>query len=71
MDMNLSKLQEKVEHRGAWCITVHGVTESDTTVQLATEQQFWVGYQQISEITIALPTKPDSWKGNTSFLTYP
>ena len=39
MDMNLSKLQEKVEHRGAWCITVHGVTESDTTVQLATEKQ--------------------------------
>ena len=42
MDMNLSKLQEIVEDRGAWCITVHGVTESDTIVQLATEQ-FWVG----------------------------
>ena len=34
MDMNLSKLQEIVEDRGAWCITVHGVTESDTIVQL-------------------------------------
>ena len=41
-DMNLNKLQEIVEDRGAWCITVHGVTESDTIVQLATEQ-FWVG----------------------------
>ena len=28
MDMNLSKLQETVEDRGAWC-AIHGVTESD------------------------------------------
>ena len=28
-DMNLSKLQEIVEDRGAWCATVHGVTELD------------------------------------------
>ena len=25
MDMNLSKLQEIVKDRGAWCATVHGV----------------------------------------------
>ena len=31
MDMNLSKLLEIVEDRGAWCATVHKVTESDTT----------------------------------------
>ena len=31
MDMNLSKLQEVVEDRGAWHATVHGITESDTT----------------------------------------
>ena len=31
MDMNLNKLQEIVEDRGAWSAIVHGVTESDTT----------------------------------------
>ena len=30
MDMNLSKLQEIVEHRGAWCAAAHGVTKSWT-----------------------------------------
>ena len=28
MDMNLSKRQEIMEDRGAWCATVHGVTKS-------------------------------------------
>jgi len=30
MDMNLSKLQEIVENRGAWHATIHGVTKSQT-----------------------------------------
>ena len=29
-DMNLSKLQEIVQDRGAWCAAVHGVTKSWT-----------------------------------------
>ena len=30
MDMNLSKLQDRVEDRGAWGAAVHGVTKSQT-----------------------------------------
>ena len=30
MDMNLSKLQETVEDRGAWYATVHEVAKSQT-----------------------------------------
>ena len=36
MDMNLSKLQEIVKGRGAWCAVVHGVTVS---YDLVTKQQ--------------------------------
>ena len=30
MDMNVSKLQETVKDREAWCASVHGVAKSQT-----------------------------------------
>ena len=32
MDMNLSKIQEIVQDRGAWCAAVHEVSKSQTQV---------------------------------------
>ena len=31
VDMNLSKVQETVKDRGAWCAIVHGAAELDMT----------------------------------------
>ena len=36
MDVNLSKLREIVEDRGAWCAAVHGVTKSGTRLSNST-----------------------------------
>ena len=42
MDMSLSKLQEIVKDREAWCAAVHRATELDMTERL-NNNHLWIG----------------------------
>ena len=42
MDLSLSKLQEIVKDRVAWCATVHRVAELDTTQQLNKQATYFL-----------------------------
>ena len=41
MNMNLSKLREIVEDRGAWCAAIHGVVKSQTPYSDEKPQQYY------------------------------
>ena len=41
LEMSLSKLQEIVKDRKAWCVVVHGVTELEVTQKLNNNIRRW------------------------------
>ena len=45
MDMNLNKLQEIVEDRGAWCVAAQGVAKSWTRLDDCTTKNWKVAFK--------------------------
>ena len=57
MDMNLSKLQEIAEDRGAWHAAVHGVAKSYLTEQVNNKQTNTHGFDNMVMLSIQTERK--------------
>ena len=63
VDMNLSKLQEVVEDRGAWRAAVHGVTKSWTRHSDWTRRRSW-RMEKTSRAAVIRPRRDKAWSDN-------
>ena len=54
MDMSLSKLQELVMNREAWCVAVHGVAKSQTQLNDCTELRTWLSFDPNMSFVVLL-----------------
>ena len=59
MDMNLSKLQETVEDRGAWHAAIHGVRKSWTRLSDWTEGTIQLAWMLADIAASTLNIKPE------------